>query len=165
MKIEQLAPADATAYQKLRLFALQESPTAFGSSYAEEKDRPLSVVEERLADKNNSIFGAIDENGQLVGIVTLRRVPRLKTGHKAHIFAMYVAPAHRRQGIGRKLLQTAIARAREHGLSQLSLSVTNTNDAAIQLYESVGFERFGLEKKAFHIDGVFYDAAYMALSL
>lgn len=165
MVIEQLGPEAALAYQKVRLYALQESPAAFGSSYAEEVDRPLAVVAERLGDKSNHVFGAIDGEGQLAGIVTLRWERRPKSSHKAFIFAMYVLPEYRGQGIGRALLETAIGRARELGLRQLNLSVVEANEAAVHLYESLGFERFGLEKEAFKIDDTFFDVAYMALRL
>lgn len=165
MKIQQLTADDAETYQELRLFALEESPTAFGSSYAEEAGRSLDVVAERLQDARNHVFGAFGDDGQLIGIITLRRGHHVKTAHKAHIFGMYVHPQHRRQGLGRALLQAAIARARDLGLRQINLSVVKANQAAVLLYESCGFEHFGLEKDAFKIGSDFYDVAYMALRL
>jgi ribosomal protein S18 acetylase RimI-like enzyme len=163
MEIRQLTAADAETYQALRLFALEESPTAFGSSYAEEANRPLDVVAKRLADEHNHIFGAFTGEGELVGMVTLRREQYVKMAHKANIFAMYVAPEQRQQGAGRALLAAVIARAVELGVRQANLSVTSTNEAAVALYESCGFERFGLERDSFLIDGVFYEAAYMVV--
>jgi ribosomal protein S18 acetylase RimI-like enzyme len=163
MKIEQLTPEDAATYQELRLFALQESPAAFGSSYAEEVDRPLEVVKERLADSRNHVFGAFSEDGQLVGMATLRREERVRTDHKAFLFGMYVLPEHRRQGIGRALLEAVISRAEGLGVRQVNLTVNSENSAAVLLYEACGFERFGLERDAFRIGDGFFDTAYMAL--
>jgi ribosomal protein S18 acetylase RimI-like enzyme len=163
MKIEQLSPEDAADYQGLRLFALQESPAAFGSSYAEEVDRPLEVVEKRLADARNHVFGAIDENGRLVGIATLRREGRVRSDHKAFLFGMYVLPEYRRQGVGRALLEAVIRRAEVLGIRQVNLTVNSENRAAVLLYESCGFERFGLERDAFRIGNGFFDVVYMAL--
>lgn len=165
MEILQLTPDDAWAYQKLRLFALQESPTAFGSSYAEMADRPLEMFVERLSDARNHVFGAFTDNERLVGIATLRREQREKTGHTAHVFGMYVLPEHRRQGLGRALLEKLISTASDLGVRQVNLSVVSANKAAVYLYESCGFERFGLEKDAFRIEDDFYDVAYMALRL
>jgi ribosomal protein S18 acetylase RimI-like enzyme len=165
MEIRQLSGEDAEMYQALRLLGLEESPTAFGSSYAEEVERPVEVVARRFADANNHIFGAFTSDGRLVGMVTLRREPYAKMAHKATIFAMYVAPEVRQQGAGRTLLETALARAEALGVRQVNLTVTSTNEAAVGLYASCGFERFGLERDAFFIDGMFYDAAYMALRL
>jgi L-amino acid N-acyltransferase YncA len=163
MRIEQLSSEDAAVYQELRLFALQESPAAFGSSYAEEIDRPLEVVEKRLADSRNHVFGAFDEDGRLVGIATLRREERVRSAHKAFLFGMYVLPEHRREGVGRALLEAVIRRAEGVGIRQVNLTVNSKNSAAVLLYESCGFEQFGLERHAFRIGDGFVDTAYMAL--
>jgi ribosomal protein S18 acetylase RimI-like enzyme len=163
MEIRQIDVGDAEAYQALRLRGLEESPTAFGSSYAEEVDRPVAVVKRRFADEHNHIFGAFTGDGDLVGMVTLRQEPYVKLAHKANIYAMYVAPEARQQGAGRALMAAALARAEALGVRQVNLSVTSMNEAAVTLYESCGFERFGLERDAFLIDGVFYDAAYMVV--
>lgn len=163
MQIRQLTPDDAESYQNLRLFALRESPTAFGSSYAEMADRPLEMFAERLGDERNHIFGAFTDDRQLVGIATLRREQREKIGHKASIFGMYVLPEYRGQGLGRSLLEKLISRAGDLGVRQVNLSVVSANTPAVLLYESCGFERFGLERDAFRIGDDFYDVAYMAL--
>ena len=165
MEIRQLTPNDAGSYQELRLFALQESPTAFGSSYAEEAERPVEVVAERLGAKAAHTFGAFNHEGELIGMATLFREQHVKSDHKAYIFGMYVLPEYRRQGAGRALLETVMARASELGVRQVNLSVNKTNTAAIALSESFGFERFGLERDAMRIGDEWYDAAYMVLRL
>lgn len=165
MNIRQLSASDASDYQELRLFALQESPAAFGSSFEEEVNRPLEVVEERLADTVNHIFGTFGDDGRLMGTVTLRRNQHAKSAHKATIFAMYVAPDVRKQGLGRALLQAAISQARDLGLSWLKLMVNSANAEAVTLYLSTGFETYGLEQDAFRIQDDSYDAAYMTLRL
>lgn len=165
MEIRELTAEDAAVYQALRLFGLEESPTAFGASYEEEVDRPLEEVAERLRDARNHTFGAITEEGQLAGIATLRREEREKLRHKAHVFGMYVRPELRRRGAGRALLEATVARAREIGVRQVDLGVTNSNAAAVGLYESFGFERFGLERDAFKVGAEYYDVAYLALHL
>lgn len=163
MEIRQLSGEDAEMYQALRLRGLEESPTAFGSSYAEEVERPVAVVKRRLADEHNHIFGAFTGEGRLVGMVTLRREPYVKMAHKGTIYAMYVAPEARQQGAGRALMAAALARAEALGVRPVNLTVTSTNEAAVALYASCGFEQFGLERDAFLIDGVFCDAAYMVV--
>lgn len=73
MHIRRLMPADATAFQALRLSALKNAPSAFGSSYEEEKNFPASTIEGRLAEKSDrGPFGAF-ENEALVGLVALAR--------------------------------------------------------------------------------------------
>ena len=166
--IRQLCPDDAATYQPLRLEGLQDSPTAFGSSYAAEAGRTLSAVAARLqttADATVSVFGAFTGK-QLVGIGALARSPTEKAAHNATVCGMYVSPKFRRQRIGQALLDAIIAHARTFShLRQLKLDVTANNAAAIQLYESRGFTRYGLEPEALFVDGVFYDAVLYALPL
>jgi L-amino acid N-acyltransferase YncA len=109
------------------------------------------------------VFGAFDENGRLVGIATLRREERVRSAHKALLFGMYVLAENRRQGIGRALLKAVISRAEEIDVRQVNLMVNSQNRAAVLLYESCGFEHFGLERDSFRIGDGFFDTAYMAL--
>lgn len=166
MQVRLLTPDDAAVFQALRLEGLRAAPTAFASSYAEEVDRPLSVVAGRLSPAENHVFGAFAADGRLVGVAALRREPHVKLKHKAFIWGMYVTPDFRRRGVGRALVEAAIARARElPGLRQINLEVATSNRAACALYESCGFETFGVEREASQVDGAYHDASYMALRL
>ncbi len=164
MNIRRLTPADALIFQSLRLRALRESPTAFGSSYVEEKDFPISVIEERLAVKTDcGVFGAFEKD-ELIGIVALGRETKHKLAHKALIWGMYISPQNRGQGAGRALLQEALSLARSiEGIRQINLCVNATNMGAIRLYESLGFEAFGREPAAMLIDGKPHDEIHMCL--
>jgi ribosomal protein S18 acetylase RimI-like enzyme len=165
MEIRQLTGADAAIFQELRLYGLQESPTAFGSSYEEEQKRPLEMVSERLEEENSHVFGAFSKGGELVGVTGLYRETRVRTRHKAFIWGVYVAPQHRGRGIGHALMEAAISRARGLGLRQVYLSANSSSRAAINLYETYGFERFGIEKEAYMFEGEYYDSVYMAMKL
>jgi predicted N-acetyltransferase YhbS len=52
---------------------------------------------------------------------------------------MAVAPAERRQGIGRRLIETAIAKAERMGATRLYLESNATLPGAVALYASMGF--------------------------
>lgn len=56
-----------------------------------------------------------------------------------------VSAETRGAGIGRRLLQGLLDRARGAGCPGLSLTVSERNPAAIQLYEGVGFVHHGQE--------------------
>jgi ribosomal protein S18 acetylase RimI-like enzyme len=72
-----------------------------------------------------------------------------KTRHKAHLIGMYVTPAVRRSGAGRALVEAAVEFAkRRGGILLVTLTVTEGNDPAITLYQSVGFQSFGVEPLA-----------------
>ncbi|MGL6039794.1 MAG: GNAT family N-acetyltransferase [Deefgea sp.] len=164
MNVRRLNPADALAYQALRLAGLQESPSAFGSSYTEEKDRAITCIEEQLATKSDrGLFGAFDGD-VLVGLVALGRESVQKLSHKGFIFAMYVQPEYRNKGIARALLLEALTLARTvPQLRQLNLCVNAMNSKAIRLYESLGFKAFGHELDALFVDGELHDEIHMSL--
>jgi ribosomal protein S18 acetylase RimI-like enzyme len=57
--------------------------------------------------------------------------------------AIAVVPSARGRGVGTKLLDALVARARQAGHDALSLGVDRDNSGAIELYERHGFERVG----------------------
>jgi len=166
MQLRVLESGDAASFTAIRLAALRECPTAFSSSYEEERDTPLAQATERIApNSDRAIFGAFD-GGALVGTLGLYRENRLKLKHKAVIWGVYVAPAFRKRGVGRMLLARALEHARSMAdLRQVTLGVNTENAAAIALYESAGFEPFGLERGFMLIDGVLHDELHMVLTI
>ncbi len=62
-------------------------------------------------------------------------------GHRGWIYYLATAPAARRQGIGRALMQAAETWLRERGAPKIQLMVREDNDAALGFYESLGLER------------------------
>jgi ribosomal protein S18 acetylase RimI-like enzyme len=166
MHLRRLTPEDATSFQALRLAALQEAPTAFGSSFEEERDFPASTIEGRLAIKaDRGAFGAF-EGENLVGVVALGRESMRNLAHKGVIWGMYVKPDHRGKGIGKALLAEAISLARSvPELLQVNLSVNAENAAAIHLYRSFGFKVFGREPGAMRIERELHDELHMYLRL
>lgn len=92
MDVRRLSPADAAAYQAIRLAGLREAPSAFAASYEEESSLPLSTYQERLAAlPDRGSFGAFDGQN-LVGIVTLGRESKSRLLHKAHIWGCMCVP-------------------------------------------------------------------------
>ncbi len=63
---------------------------------------------------------------------------------EAEILTLGVAPAARRQGIARALLEDLFARAHALGASSVVLEVAADNSPALALYESTGFRTVGL---------------------
>lgn len=166
MVIRGLGPDDAAAYLELRLLALRESPTAFGSSYEEECTRSVEQVRHALqTDFGQNLLGA--SIGQdLVGMARLDREESVKEQHRAALRSMYVRPAHRRSGIGRALVQVQLDAAYAvRGLRQVTLTVTAGNRAAISLYESFGFTSYGVAPEALCVAGAYYDEVHMVRHL
>lgn len=166
MEIHELTVEDAESYRTLRLRALREEPDAFGSSWEEESQRPLEATIARLQGSNAVAFGGFDDDSNLVGMAWLVREIGIKEQHKANIFGMYVASEARGRGLGRMLLDAAIARARETpGIELLLLAVVTTNTAARNLYLAAGFEPYGREPQALKVGDRYLDEELMILFL
>lgn len=67
-------------------------------------------------------------------------------GPEGEILTIGVAPAWRRHGVARALLQDLVARARDSGAQRLLLEVAADNTAALALYTSFGFTRQGIRR-------------------
>ena len=153
VEIRSLTGADAREFQALRLRSLRESPEAFGSSYDEELSVSLDAVAHRLDAARTPtariVLGAFAD-GVLVGVVGCVQETRAKSRHKAVLWGMYVAPEARGQGVGRALLDRAVAEARTWpNVMRLVLSVVERGSAARALYRSVGFVPYAREVDAF----------------
>jgi ribosomal protein S18 acetylase RimI-like enzyme len=85
-------------------------------------------------------------NGSAVGSAHLVRPPRNNEAqaHAAHLMHSYIAPYARGHGLARMLTTGVEERARELGYHVLNLDVRETQEAAIRLYESLGFVRWGV---------------------
>jgi len=74
------------------------------------------------------------------GLAQLRLRPSVWSGAlDAYLEELYVAPAHRGRGIGRALLESVLEVARAQGATRIDLGTSETDTAAIGLYESCGF--------------------------
>lgn len=156
-----LAAADAEAYRELRIEGLRNAPASFGSSLAEEADRPASAWAERL--DQGFVFG-LSENGVMVGIAGFYCETMQNTRHRGHVVGVYLTPSARGRGGADLLIAAVIAEARNHVL-QLHLVVTQSNHAARRLYERQGFVIYGEDPRGLKVDGVFYDDYLMVLRL
>jgi len=165
LNIRVLNAQDTQVYRTIRLNALKNSPTSFGSSYEEESAFAVKRFTNRIAKPNSQTFGAFEES-QLVGICNLSFQPRKKMGHRAEIFSMYVEPNFRGKGIGKALMTRAVKRALEkETIRQIYLTVVRSNQAAKTLYASFGFQTYGVDRQALQYKGEFYDFELMVLFL
>lgn len=159
-----LEKEDLNIYFNLRLEALLDSPTAFLSSFDEEKKSGPKFYEKAMNNNiHNLIFGAFKED-QLIGFIGIYQEERQKTSHKANIWGMYVQPNYRRQGVGKTLLEKALVYARNTMKSLIiNISVEASNIHAKKLYEAHNFKVWGTEPKAMRVNGNFYTELHMAL--
>jgi RimJ/RimL family protein N-acetyltransferase len=114
---------------------------------------------------DGALYVAELETGELVGRLSVMRDPHPACRHVADLGLM-VAARHRRRGIGTALMVGAEQWAREAGVRKLELHVFPHNEAAIALYEKIGYEREGLRKGHYaRADGRLRDVILMAKRL
>ena len=158
MHIRRLAAEDVNAYRVLRLDALRESPTSFGSAYEDEEPRPLADWVTFMAGSEERVFYGAFSEGELVGSVGIEREGGRKERHRAFVRGMYVHAKHRGSGLGRQLLVAALEHAAGWaGLEQVTLAVTSGNTAAVALYRSAGFIEYGVAPRVLLVGNAYYD--------
>jgi ribosomal protein S18 acetylase RimI-like enzyme len=161
IEVRRLPPADAALFREIRLEGLERDPDAFSSTIEFENTQPLSFFEQRL--EAAAVFGAF-RGPELLGVAGFRIQPGPKHGHKGQLWGMYVRPGARQAGIGRKLVEAVIEHARGH-VELLQLSVISDNQPARRLYASLGFEEYGIERRAAKYHGRYHDDVLMAKML
>lgn len=140
MGVRRVRTDEWEALREIRLAALTDSPDAFGSTLAEERDADEARWRGWITGEGWA--GAVatfitDGPGPLLGMATgYRPDDRPTTGW---LFAMWVRPERRGEGIGRQLVAAVEEWAAALDIDQLLLHVTEGNDGAVSFYASCGF--------------------------
>jgi L-amino acid N-acyltransferase YncA len=103
----------------------------------------------------------VEVDGQVVGFGSLNVFnPRKAYDHVAD-FSLYVERSWRGKGVGGRLLQALIERARAIGFHKLVLSAFPFNRGGMALYEKHGFRTVGIYKEQGLLDGRWVDTIIM----
>jgi ribosomal protein S18 acetylase RimI-like enzyme len=137
--LEPITTQSASIFKATRLRALQDTPSAFGATYARESLLTEADWVERAATWNGerSILYIAMDGGAAAGIAGSYLDQEDAT--RAHLISMWTAPTCRQLGIGRLLVNEIIEWARPRSALTLQLMVTSCNDSAIAFYKRLGF--------------------------
>lgn len=123
----------AELFDKYRVFYKKESDIESGRQF----------IQERLDNNESVIFVALDtDKSTLVGFTQLYPTYSSVRVVKNWILNdLYVDKEYRKQGIGEKLIQTAMNFAKENNAKFVQLSTAVDNYTAQSLYEQIGFKK------------------------
>jgi ribosomal protein S18 acetylase RimI-like enzyme len=142
--VREITADDWELMRDVRLAALAEAPSAFGSSYA----REVAFTEEqwrgRISERSVTFFA----HAEPAGAAPAGKVPAGLAGvyvedGAANLVSMWVSPAARGLGAGKALVEAAAAWAKANDFGALFLWVTESNTSARRLYEGCGFTPTG----------------------
>jgi putative acetyltransferase len=137
-----------------RLFAaVAEERTGIASE-------PPVDLEARAARFDLDATFVAEADGEVVGLIAL-----YADEEGGAELGMMVAKDRRRQGVGRALLDAAVAWARAQGVRRLLLDVFARNDGAIALYRGFGFVEDGRTREVARASGETWEAIGMRLEL
>jgi ribosomal protein S18 acetylase RimI-like enzyme len=111
--------------------------TEFGAYIEAAISEELGRIEDYYLSRPRQGFWVAEAEEGVAGMVGLER----HADDVAELRRMAVAAAHRRRGIGRRLLRTAEAFARAQAYATLVLSTSELQVPAMRLYESSGYRR------------------------
>ena len=135
LEIRHAKPSDARAF--LEFWTAIVAEERFVRS--EEVQVPARAYRRRFRQRSHvEIHIVALEGDRLIGHVNVQRERHPVTHHVASL-SIAVAADARGRGIGRRLMEEAIAWSKRVGIEKLVLSVYPHNEAAIALYRSFGF--------------------------
>lgn len=145
--VRQTTEDDWATWRDLRLRALQDTPTAFGSTY----EREAAFTEADWRSRAGGLSNAAARGDGTTGPSLLAFVDGAAVGMGGgyrdlpgwlHVIAMWTDPAWRGHGAGRAVLEQLMAWSAAEGL-RVHLDVETTNAGARRLYERLGFVATG----------------------
>ena len=137
--VRRMSEDDWAQVREIRLAALQDSPTAFASTYG--REAAFDEATWRSRTRTAAWFLAY-EGTRAVGLVAGIHEEGGSAGER-HVVSFWVAPDRRGRGVAGALLDAVTDWAREQGADVVTLWVVEGNEAATRLYLRHGFQLTG----------------------
>jgi RimJ/RimL family protein N-acetyltransferase len=149
---ESLQRCVATVASERRYIAMLEGPSV----------EKLKAFVAGIRESDGVHLVAVDDAGEVVGWCDIMRFQLEGFRHVGRL-GMGLLPRARGTGLGRRLVESVVKSAREHGMERIQLDVFATNTRAIRLYQNLGFVAEGRQRRARKLDGEYDDLILMGL--
>ena len=130
--VARLKETDWRAFAALRLRALADTLGEQDPQHRQESTFTAAQWRRRL--RTHAQFAAV-VGDRAVGLIGAQR----ESAESVYLYSLWLEPVHRRRGLGRALVSTAVDWARTEGARTVTLRVHATNDAARDVYAGLGF--------------------------
>lgn len=141
MKICRLVSGDESVLREIRLRALADSPSAYGSSFEEEVALTEVDWRIRLERVDAATFVSTDDDSTAIGLVTGAIDDDF--ANVGWLLSMWVDPTKRGNEVAGQLIDEVIAWSRAQNCTSLLLQVTEGNTSAERAYGKRGFRKTG----------------------
>ena len=134
ISVRALEEGDWQVYREVRLVALQESPQAFVTTYAEAASQPEQYWRNCMARAHQLLA---HRDGIPLGVVSVEMIAGAT--QSADLYDLWVTPEARNTGIASRLVQAAADQAIQDGCTKLYYWVSTENGRAIGFASNAGF--------------------------
>jgi ribosomal protein S18 acetylase RimI-like enzyme len=129
---------------------------------------PADEVRELLREVTgdpDSVLVTATEDGRLRALGYWRRYARPTHRPHADVEKVAVDPDHQGRGLGRRVMTSLIAAARESGVEVLTVDFRGDNVRAAALYQSLGFRQYGRLERFVAVGDRRWDKLFYAIDL
>lgn len=141
----------------MKEWMLDKEVTRFFRFSSYEESKVVDFIKQSWTDAHNKHFAIRDESDTYLGTISLKNIDEIN--HHAE-YAIVIRKNFWGKGIGKQASQLLIDYALQIGLHKVYLNVLASNETAIQLYLSLGFEKAGVYRDHLYRSGQYYDLIY-----
>ena len=113
-------------------------------------DQDIDLIEETYFC-DDGFFGVVEVDGSIVATFGLQKVNTTT----CELRKMYLLSCQRGRGLGKKIIEFALAKAKELGYSHVILETASPLKEAINLYKKYGFKHYTPEHLSWRCDQAF----------
>ena len=136
--VREVTRDDWETLRDVRLAALQEAPSAFGSTYAREASFTEEQWRGRINDRSVTYFAYLPDNPEPAGLAG-----GYVADGVANLVSLWVRPSARGHGVGEALISATADWAKTRDHESIVLWVTESNTPGRKLYDRCGFAPTG----------------------